>query len=99
MRCWYVGGAAVEAGGFTCVHWSRLEEEGADSCRGEGRLSAGAVGVTEEGAATPVAAGKSGRELLGKSVATSAVAAAVGVKVAEERKKILEKRGREREVL
>jgi len=73
VRCWYVGGAAVEAGGFTGVHWSRLEEEGADSCRGEGKLSAGAVGVTEEGAATPVAAGRSGRELLGKMVATSPV--------------------------
>jgi hypothetical protein len=44
------------------VHWSRLEEEGADSCRGEGKLSAGAVGVTEEGAATPVAAGRSWRK-------------------------------------
>lgn len=73
MRRWYVGGAAVEAGGFTGVHWSRLEEEGADSCRGEGKLSAGSVGVTEEGAVTPVAAGRSGRELLGKMVATSAV--------------------------
>jgi hypothetical protein len=67
------------------VHWSRLEEEGAESCRGEGKLSAGAVGVTEEGAATPVAAGGNGRELLGKMVATSAVAAAVGVTVAEEK--------------
>jgi len=63
----------VEAGGCTGLHWSRLEEEGADSCRGEGKLSAGAVGVTEEGAATPVAAGRSGRELLGKMVATSVV--------------------------
>jgi len=62
VRCWYVGGATVEAGGFTGVHWSRLEEEGADSCRGEGKLSAGAVGVTEEGAATPVAAGRRWRE-------------------------------------
>ena len=80
------------------VHWSRLEEEGADSCRGEGKLTAGAVGVTEEGAATPAAAGSSGRELLGKMVATSAVAAAVGVTVAED-KIFAEKRGREREVL
>ena len=55
------------------MHWSRLEEERADSCRGEGKLSVGAVGVTKEGAATPVAAGRSGRELLGKMVATSAV--------------------------
>jgi hypothetical protein len=44
------------------VHWSQLEEEGADSCRGEGKLSAGAVGVTEEGAATPVAAGRRWRK-------------------------------------
>ena len=80
------------------VHWSRLEEEGADSCRGEGKLTAGAVGVTEEGAATPAAAGRSGRELLGKMVATFAVAAAVGVTVAED-KIFAEKRGREREVL
>jgi len=35
-----------------------MEEEGADSCRGEGKLSAGAVGVTEGGAATSVAAGR-----------------------------------------
>jgi hypothetical protein len=35
-----------------------VEEEGADSCRGEGKLSAGAVGVTEGGAATSVAAGR-----------------------------------------
>ena len=62
VRRWYVGGAAVEAGGFTSVHWSRLEEEGADSCRGEGKLSAGAVGVTEEGAATPVAVGRHWRK-------------------------------------
>jgi len=62
VRRWYVGGAAVEAGGFTGVHWSRLEEEGADSCRGEGKLSAGAVGVTEEGAATSVAAGRRWRK-------------------------------------
>ena len=41
--------------------------------------------MTEEGAATPVAAGRIGRELLGKMVATSAVAAAVGVTVAEEK--------------
>jgi hypothetical protein len=54
--------------------------------------------VTEEGAATPAAAGRSGRELLGKMVATSAVAAAVGVTVAED-KIFAEKRGREREVL
>jgi len=46
-----------EAGGFHC---SRLEEEGADSCRGEGKLTAGAVGVTEEGDATLAAAGRSG---------------------------------------
>jgi len=47
-RCWsgcFAGGAAVE-------------EEGADFCRGEGKLSAGAVGVPEEGAATSVAAGR-----------------------------------------
>jgi len=82
------------------VHWSWLEEEGADSYRGEGKLSAGVVGVTEEGAATPVAAGRSGRELLGKMVATSAFAAAVGVMVAkEEIFFFVEKRGREREVL
>ena len=48
-----------EAGGLHC---SRLEEEGADSCRGEGKLSAGAVGVTEEGAATSVAAGRRWRK-------------------------------------
>jgi len=43
---------------------------------------------------------KSGRELLGKMVATSAVAAAVGVTVAEEKIFFfVEKRGREREVL
>jgi hypothetical protein len=51
-RCWsgcFAGGAAVE-------------EEGADSCRGEGKLSAGAVGVTEEGAATSVAAGRRWRK-------------------------------------
>jgi hypothetical protein len=35
-----------------------VEEEGADFCRGEGKLSAGAVGVPEEGAATSVAAGR-----------------------------------------
>jgi len=45
-----------EAGGLHC---SRLEEEGADSCRGEGKLTAGAVGVTEEGDATLAAAGRS----------------------------------------
>jgi len=44
-----------EAGGLHC---SRLEEEGADSCRGEGKLTAGAVGVAEERAATPAAFGK-----------------------------------------
>jgi hypothetical protein len=66
------------------VHRSWLEEERVDPCRGEGKLSAGAVGVTEEGAPTPVAAGRSGRELLGKMVAISVVAAAVGVTVAEE---------------
>jgi len=44
-----------EAGGLHC---SRLEEEGADSCRGEGKLTAGAVGVTEEGDATLAAFGK-----------------------------------------
>ena len=54
--------------------------------------------MTKEGAATPVAAGRSGRELLGKVVATSAVATAVGVTVAEE-EIFVEKRGREREVL
>ena len=43
-----------EAGGLHC---SRLEEEGADSCRGEGKLTAGAVGVTGEGDATLAAAG------------------------------------------
>ena len=51
-RCWsgcFAGGAAVE-------------EEGADSCRGEGKLSAGAVGVPEEGAATSVAAGRRWRK-------------------------------------
>ena len=46
-----------EAGGLHC---SRLEEEGADSCRGEGKLTAGAVGVTEEGDATLAASGRSG---------------------------------------
>ena len=45
-----------EAGGLHC---SRLEEEGADSCRGEGKLTAGAVGVTGEGDATLAAAGRS----------------------------------------
>jgi len=44
-----------EAGG---LHWSRLEEEGAESCKGEGKLTAGAVGVAEERAATPAAFGK-----------------------------------------
>ena len=39
-----------------------MEEEGADSCRGEGKLSAGAVGVPEEGAATSVAAGRRWRK-------------------------------------
>jgi len=39
-----------------------VEEEGADSCRGEGKLSAGAVEVTEEGAATSVAAGRRWRK-------------------------------------
>ena len=34
-----------EAGG---VHWSRLEEEGNRPCRGERKLTAGAVGVAEE---------------------------------------------------
>jgi len=53
-RCWsgcFAGGAAVE-------------EERADSCRGEGKLSAGAVGVTEEGTATLVAAGRRWRKEL-----------------------------------
>jgi len=53
-RCWsgcFAGGAAVE-------------EEGADFCRGEGKLSAGAVGVTEEGTATSVAAGRRWRKEL-----------------------------------
>jgi len=49
-------------GGGWWLHLSRLEEEGADSCRGEGKLSAGAVGVTEEGTATPVAAGRRWRK-------------------------------------
>jgi len=44
-----------EAGG---LHWSRLEEEGAESCKGEGKLTAGAVGVAEERAATPAVFGK-----------------------------------------
>jgi len=44
-----------EAGG---LHWSRLEEERAESCKGEGKLTAGAVGVAEERAATPAAFGK-----------------------------------------
>jgi hypothetical protein len=51
-RSWsgcFAGGAAVE-------------EEGADSCRGEGKLSAGAVGVTEGGATTSVAAGRRWRK-------------------------------------
>jgi len=55
--------------------------------------------VTEEGAATPVAAGRSGRELLGKMVATSAVGVeAVWITMAEE-EIFVEKRGRKRGVL
>jgi len=46
------GAAGCFAGG------AAVEEEGADSYRGEGKLSAGAVGVTEGGAATSVAAGR-----------------------------------------
>jgi hypothetical protein len=38
--------------------WSRLEEEGAESCKGEGKLTAGVAGVAEERAATPAAFGK-----------------------------------------
>jgi len=45
-----------EAGGLHC---SRLEEKGADSSRGEGKLTAGAVGVPGEGDATLAAAGRS----------------------------------------
>jgi len=50
------GAAGCFAGG------APVEEEGADSCRGEGKLSAGAVEVTEEGAATSVAAGRRWRK-------------------------------------
>jgi len=45
----------TEGGEADDLHWSRLEEEGAESCKGEGKLTAGAVGVAEERAATPAA--------------------------------------------
>jgi len=48
----------TEGGEADGLHWSRLEEEGAESCKGEGKLTAGAVGVAEERAATPAAFGK-----------------------------------------
>jgi len=51
------GAAGCFAGG------AAAEEEGADSCRGEGKLSAAAVEVTEEGAATSVAAGRRWRKV------------------------------------
>jgi hypothetical protein len=38
-----------DAGG---LHWSRLEEEGAESCIGEGKLTAGAVGYVRRSGAT-----------------------------------------------
>ena len=38
-----------EVGGLL---WSRLEEEGIESCEGERKLAVGAVGVAEEKAAT-----------------------------------------------
>jgi len=37
-----------EAGGLL---WSQLEEEGIESCKGDGKLAAGTVGVAEERAA------------------------------------------------
>jgi hypothetical protein len=48
----------TEGGKAGGLHWSRLEEEGAESCKGEGKLTAGAVGVAEERAATPATFGK-----------------------------------------
>ena len=55
---WMVVHSATGGGEADSVHWSRLEEEGAESCKGEGKLKAGAVGVVEERAATPAAFGK-----------------------------------------
>ena len=44
-----------EAGGLL---WSQLEEEGTESCKGEGKLAAGTVGVAEERAAVQASFGK-----------------------------------------
>ena len=44
-----------EAGGSL---WSQLEEEGTKSCKREGKLTAGTVGVAEERAAVLAAFGK-----------------------------------------
>ena len=52
--------------------------------------------MTEEGAATPVAAGRSGRELLGKMVATSAVGVEVVWITMTEEEIFVEKRGRKK---
>jgi hypothetical protein len=38
--------------------WSQLEEEGTESCKGEGKLAAGTVGVAEERAAVQASFGK-----------------------------------------
>jgi hypothetical protein len=58
LAAWLVVRGATGGGEDGGVHWSRLEEEGAESCKGEGKLTAGAVGVAEERAATPAAFGK-----------------------------------------
>jgi hypothetical protein len=55
LAAWLVVHGATGGGEAGGVHWSRLEDEGAESCKGEGKLTAGAVGVAEERAATPAA--------------------------------------------
>jgi len=55
LAAWLVVHGATGGGEAGGLHWSRLEEEGAESCKGEGKLTAGAVGVAEERAATPAA--------------------------------------------
>jgi len=58
LAAWMVVHGATGSGKAGGVHWSRPEGEGAEACKGEGKLTARAVGVAEERAATPAAFGK-----------------------------------------